>query len=298
MPNAFFEPLGAPVVDDIAPRLAAEGESIVLLGSNFGDARSDVRQVTIGGEPCKEIGHRGRSVLTCTMPAPTAELQYQVDQGNLLALANLSVQVTTIGDQSSSVSIGSYVSYPTAGAIIGIAPGHVVGWRERGRPDRLVMRWTFPEQDWTTLGYSPPTDFEFEIVHVAANESDLTQMLRIRIGDASAVKTAESISVMRMSLPVVGDTPLQVRIRVICDAGNGPWSNYTQAIPSSCAANQFLSSHLPISEWTCVDCLPHSMLCDGGPAQLVQAQPGYRRMGWKSGFLAFARCPGANACLL
>lgn len=49
VPNAFFEPVPRPIVQEVAPIQAAAGSNVVVLGQNFGYLPSDLLRITVDG---------------------------------------------------------------------------------------------------------------------------------------------------------------------------------------------------------------------------------------------------------
>jgi len=295
--NSYFQHFGAPNVTDIAPRFAAELEPVFILGTGFGYRAQDVLSVTVDGTPCHRVVHRGPTTLSCYMPVKSAELEARaaVDRR---ALGDLPLVVTTSGGLRSSPVL---VSYEGAGASIREVPRHIIGFRNVGAWQAVLVRFSFPEHDVTS-----------DVVRVSAFEVELTTQLAtassaggaanstearvIDVGDAEATTpTRDGVVVYLLELKVAVQAPVALRVRAVNSAGAGPWSDPTPPVPPTCRENEFLTSHLEVARWACEPC-PANAFCGGAPADNVTALAGTWRVPWSPSLLGFAPCHVPAAC--
>lgn len=295
--NALFEPVPPPIVQEVAPAQAAAGSNVVILGRHFGYIASDLLRVAVDGSPCASQQFRSSSVVTCRLPEPRAWRVEASSRGNTTVLSGLSVRVSTRGGQRSDPATAAVVSYPSVGAVLPHAPTQVLGWRERGRPDTLMVRWVYPREEWALQGMTEPSEYHVEVFSVAQPELGGTQQ-RFRVAEIESRREDEDMVVMRHTLQITDAGPVRVRVRATSSAGDAPWSELTGAIPPSCLRTEFLATHLDIGRWTCLPCALEANRCSGGPAQVVEPAAGYQRIGWSAGRLSFAACPNPDSCIV
>jgi len=76
----------------------------------------------------------------------------------------------------------------------------------------------------------------------------------------------------------------------------GAVSSPAGPVADDCSEAEFLTSNLPLQQWTCSPCLDQAV-CEGLPAANVTARPGWWRVPWSPTGLGFAQCDPQSACV-
>ncbi|KAA0168540.1 hypothetical protein FNF31_00420 [Cafeteria roenbergensis] len=295
--NSFLERVPAPAIRTVSPKVAEVGATVLILGSGFGYARSDIKEVSVAREPCTAVSHEGPTAVICTMPPVAQWLRASATEDPSL-LGNLDVVVTTRGGLRSEAG---KVSYAGAGVPLAVAPSFVRGWREVDQTGTIEATWAFPD-DNPNDATAAVTGFSFEMAKVGSTmdstgaiaSSIANNVLLAGLRDAPKT-TADGMVLYSHTLAAIQVKPVLIRVRAENPTGPGPWSNWTEPIPANCRESQYLTTQLDSSEWVCADC-PAGAYCGGTKALSLTGRRGYWRVPWSPAGIGFRKCPQESAC--
>lgn len=166
LPNSVFEVVGDPKIETVRPQTAADGESIIIFGSNFGYARDDVKNITVGGLPCGSIGFEGRTALSCTVPDKSQAL---LDAAAIdsRALVGLPVIIETRTGQTNPSEGNRWFAYKGGGSRPFNLPFNIAGYRTPGAHSSITLRWLY--SDKVLNDSNVDDDFEVEFFEEASS---------------------------------------------------------------------------------------------------------------------------------
>jgi len=318
-----FEPMGRPCVTSLTPRSARQGQTVLVVGTGFGRAGSDVASVRVGDVPCESWTMQSPTALSCAVPVES------LHAGEPYGLPVRVVLATGAGSQSrdaegdgcgDSGSPGrapeTLFSYTGQGRAPAFPCWGVGGVRQPGFASAVIASWRcadagldspLPEEAVTSI------DVEFEPLGggagavqtmppatVLASETVLPPTASDRASAAAAgVPRADGLAAVHafgFSVSGTPATPVRVRVRLRNAFGEGPWANWSAPVASVCAEGQYLRDVGPAEAWVCVPCQRGAACPERSGAGSVAAAPGYWKVPFSTHGLGFAGCVPALAC--
>ena len=288
--TGLVEVMGAPQVSSSLQLLGSAGTAVLIVGSNFGWAASQLSSASIGGAVCIGLTWVSSTSIECVVPTGSG--------------LNLPVVVTTAGGLSSApVTTFSYeddipltppaeTPYNVTGSReVGVSSTVVLTWRHRVSSDALrpVTRFSITVLLRATPSRRLQGDADPSVLRVVTVLlSDTAALSRTDLPDGSSVFSAEVIG--------LDSRPFMFQVSAANGGGEGPASTVSSAVFEACESTAYLNN-APFVDFVDVKCetCPEGAFCGGGGFEDMLPLAGFYRLPW-SELPVFQACPVPGAC--